>query len=130
MESGARIVYEVNKFRLDLQKRLLISKADGTPIPLSAKLFDTLRCFVEHRGELLDKSTLMKAIRPNVVVEENNLNQNIEGGGYGLESHDGPFDQLVLARMRTARQLRAARWHADLPLGGYWPLQTERGMST
>ncbi|HJS21643.1 MAG TPA: winged helix-turn-helix domain-containing protein [Steroidobacteraceae bacterium] len=73
---GDRMVYEFNQFRLDPQHRQLFS-ADGRPIPLSGKVFDTLLYFVEHRGELLDKSTLMKAIWPNVVVEENNLNQNI-----------------------------------------------------
>jgi pimeloyl-ACP methyl ester carboxylesterase/DNA-binding winged helix-turn-helix (wHTH) protein len=44
---------------------------------LTAKVFDTLLYLVEHRGELIDKATLMKAIWPHVVVEENNLNQNI-----------------------------------------------------
>lgn len=33
--------------------------------------------FVQHRGEVLDKGTLMKAIWPDVIVEENNLNQSI-----------------------------------------------------
>jgi TolB-like protein/DNA-binding winged helix-turn-helix (wHTH) protein len=77
MESGAKIVYEFSNFRLDLQQRLLISSADGTPVPLSPKVFETLLYLVERRGELLDKATLLKAIWPNVVVEENSLNQNI-----------------------------------------------------
>ena len=76
-EPGTRIVYEFDAFCLDLQQRLLLSGADGRPIPLSPKIFDTLLYFVERRGELLDKATLMKAIWPNIVVEENNLNQNI-----------------------------------------------------
>jgi DNA-binding winged helix-turn-helix (wHTH) protein len=69
-EPGTRIVYEFDEFRLDLQQRLL-SRADGRPIPLTPKIFDTLLYFVERRGELLDKATLMKAIWPNIVVEEN-----------------------------------------------------------
>lgn len=40
-------------------------------------MFDTLLYFVEHRGELLEKQTLLDAIWPGVVVEENNLNQAI-----------------------------------------------------
>ena len=76
-EPGTRIVYEFDEFRLDLQQRLLLSGADGRPIPLTPKIFDTLLYFVERRGELLDKATLMKAIWPNIVVEENSLNQNI-----------------------------------------------------
>jgi DNA-binding winged helix-turn-helix (wHTH) protein len=46
-------------------------------LPLTSKAFDTLLFLVEHRGELIDKATLMTGIWPNVVVEENNLNQNI-----------------------------------------------------
>ena len=76
-EPGTRIVYEFDGFRLDLQQRLLLSAVDGRPIPLTPRVFDTLLYFVERRGELLDKATLMKAIWPNIVVEENNLNQNI-----------------------------------------------------
>lgn len=47
------------------------------PITLTSKVFETLLYLVEHRGELVEKATLMKAIWPNVVVEENNLTQNI-----------------------------------------------------
>ena len=32
---------------------------------------------VEHPGQLVDKTELMQAVWPNVVVEENNLNQSI-----------------------------------------------------
>jgi TolB-like protein len=75
-EPGARIFYEFSGFRLDPQQRLLMVK-DGAPIPLAPKAFETLLYFVERRGELLEKSTLMKAIWPNIIVEENSLNQNI-----------------------------------------------------
>ena len=69
--------YEFSEFRLDIQQRLLSAGADGRPIPLPPKVFETLLYFVERHGELLDKTTLMKAVWPNVVVEENSLNQNI-----------------------------------------------------
>jgi TolB-like protein/DNA-binding winged helix-turn-helix (wHTH) protein len=52
-------------------------KADGRPLPLHAKAFDALLLFVTRRGERLDKETLMRALWPNVIVEENNLNQTI-----------------------------------------------------
>jgi TolB-like protein len=76
-ETAAKIQYEFNDFRLDPQQRLLLSGPEGRPIPLPPKQFDTLLYFVERRGELLDKTTLMRAIWPNIVVEENSLNQNI-----------------------------------------------------
>src|SRR4029077_172808 len=64
-------------FRVDARQRVLLLKLDGRPLPLSSRAFDTLLFFLEHPGELLDKSTLMKAVWPNVIVEENNLNQHI-----------------------------------------------------
>lgn len=69
--------YEFSGFCIDIQKRLLSAGGDGRLVPLSPKVFETLLYFVERRGELLDKATLMKAVWPNVIVEENSLNQNI-----------------------------------------------------
>jgi TolB-like protein len=76
-QPAAKMFYEFSEFRLDIQQRLLSAGADGRPIPLPPKAFETLLYFVERRGELLDKNTLMKAVWPNVIVEENSLNQNI-----------------------------------------------------
>jgi TolB-like protein/DNA-binding winged helix-turn-helix (wHTH) protein len=75
--SAGRRAYLFGDFRLDATQRLLMLNADGRVLPLTARTFDTLLYFVQHRGELLDKAALMSAIWPNVVVEENNLNQNI-----------------------------------------------------
>jgi TolB-like protein/Tfp pilus assembly protein PilF len=70
-------VYEFGDFRLLTAQRSLTARSDGRPIELTQKGFDALRYFVQHPGELLDKSRLMAAVWPNVVVEENNLNQVI-----------------------------------------------------
>jgi TolB-like protein/DNA-binding winged helix-turn-helix (wHTH) protein len=69
--------YEFGDFRLDVRQRLLLTRADGHPLPLTSRAFDTLIFFLEHPGELLDKATLMAAVWPKLVVEENNLNQSI-----------------------------------------------------
>ena len=76
MAAEKRIVYEFGGFRLEADRRLL-KRADGVPIALTAKAFDTLLYLVEHRGETLDKDTLLRDIWPELVVEENNLTQNI-----------------------------------------------------
>src|SRR5271170_1528509 len=76
-DPGARIFYEFSGFRLDPQQRLLLSSAERRPIPLPPKAFEALLYFVARRGELLEKTTLIKAIWPNIIVEENSLNQNI-----------------------------------------------------
>jgi TolB-like protein/tetratricopeptide (TPR) repeat protein len=74
---GERTVYEFGEFRLDANEQLLRSRAGGVPIPLMPRAFAILRHLLEHPGQLLEKSALMSAIWPNVVVEENNLTQQI-----------------------------------------------------
>jgi DNA-binding winged helix-turn-helix (wHTH) protein/TolB-like protein/Tfp pilus assembly protein PilF len=69
-------VYQFGDFHLDAARRIL-SGRDGAPIPLTPKVFDTLQYLVEHHGAVLDKDELMRAIWPQTVVEENNLNQSI-----------------------------------------------------
>src|SRR5215510_9444490 len=77
MATGDRIVYEFGGFALEAERRLLLRRESGEPIALTAKVLDTLLYLVEHRGETLDKDTLLRAIWPELVVEENNLTQNI-----------------------------------------------------
>lgn len=71
-----RPVFAFGDFSLDAAQRLLFG-AGGEPIHLTARAFDTLLFLVEHPNQLIDKQTLMKAVWPNVIVEENNLSQNI-----------------------------------------------------
>jgi TolB-like protein/DNA-binding winged helix-turn-helix (wHTH) protein/Flp pilus assembly protein TadD len=70
------VVFTFSGFSLDPRQRLLFG-ADGQSRPLSGRAFDTLLYLVEHPNELIDKRALMGAVWPDVVVEENNLNQNI-----------------------------------------------------
>jgi DNA-binding winged helix-turn-helix (wHTH) protein/tetratricopeptide (TPR) repeat protein len=68
-------VYEFGEFRIDTGKRLLLHA--GGPVPVTPKVFDTLAFLVKRPGEMLRKEELMRAIWPDTVVEENNLNQHI-----------------------------------------------------
>ncbi len=76
MAMSAQVVYRFNGFRLDPVRRLLF-RANGEPIPLKPKVFDTLLYLVERPGVLVDKQALLGAVWPHVVVEENNLNKAI-----------------------------------------------------
>jgi adenylate cyclase len=67
--------YEFGPYCVDASQRLLAR--DGTPVPLTPKVFDTLLHLVQHSGTALSKDELMRSIWPDTVVEENNLNQNI-----------------------------------------------------
>ena len=63
-------------FSLDPRQRTLFGP-DGQPVPLTGRAFETLLFLARHPNRILDKQTLMKAVWPNAIVEENNLNQNI-----------------------------------------------------
>src|ERR1044071_2402570 len=76
MDAENRTIYEFGGFSLEAGRRLL-RRESGEPIALTAKVFDTLHYLVQHRGETLGKETLLRAIWPELVVEENNLTQNI-----------------------------------------------------
>jgi DNA-binding winged helix-turn-helix (wHTH) protein/TolB-like protein/Flp pilus assembly protein TadD len=56
-----------------------VRHVDGTLLNLTPRLFSALLLFVERAGELLDKDTLILALWPGLVVEENNLSQVISG---------------------------------------------------
>ena len=67
--------YQFGPFRLDVSERRL--RRGSTDITLRMKVFDTLCVLVENAGRLLSKEELLRAVWPNTVVEENNLNHNI-----------------------------------------------------
>lgn len=75
--AAGRFTYEFGDFRLDAARRLLLPKNGDRALPLTARAFDTLLYLVERPGKLLSKATLIGAIWPDVIVEENSLNQNI-----------------------------------------------------
>jgi TolB-like protein/DNA-binding winged helix-turn-helix (wHTH) protein/Flp pilus assembly protein TadD len=69
-------LYEFGDFQLDTAKRLL-RRLDGTTVPLTPRVFETLLYMVEHHDTVLDKERLMEAVWPDSIVEENNLSHNI-----------------------------------------------------
>ena len=95
-------VYEFDGFRLDVGGHRL-SSADGEQIALSPRVFDTLLCLVEHRGELVSKATLMQAVWPDTVVEENNLNQAITALRKALGESPGDHRFIVTEAGRGYR---------------------------
>ena len=57
MPNGDKQLYEIGPFRLDAHKRLL--ERDGERVPIPQKQVDVLLFLVAHRGELLEKETLL-----------------------------------------------------------------------
>ncbi len=71
--------YAFGDYVLDLKEHALRHRSGGEPLALTPKLFDALLLFVERPNELLDKESLIAALWPGLVVEENNLSQVIAG---------------------------------------------------
>jgi len=74
MQSAGQI-YEFGAFRLEVNERRLLR--NGQPVPLRAKVFDTLLTLVANHGSLVTKDTLMRSVWPDAVVEEGNLAHNL-----------------------------------------------------
>jgi len=76
MQTPAPNVYEFGDFQLDPAKRRL-QRLDGTAIPLTPRVFETLLYMIEHHDSVLDKERIMAVVWPDSIVEENNLAQAI-----------------------------------------------------
>ena len=76
-EAELATCYEFGGYRLDTHRRWLIAVAGGQPVRLPPRVLDTLTYFVEHPGELIDKTTLLNAVWPESSAEENSLDKNI-----------------------------------------------------
>jgi DNA-binding winged helix-turn-helix (wHTH) protein/tetratricopeptide (TPR) repeat protein len=68
-------VYTFGPFRLDVRERRLLR--GHRPLPLRAKVFDTLCALVAQSGKLVSKEELIQAVWPDAAVEEGNLAHNI-----------------------------------------------------
>jgi TolB-like protein/Tfp pilus assembly protein PilF len=68
-------VFRFGPFSLDVADQSL--KREGVPVALTPKLFDLLVALVTNSGRLVDKDTLLKAVWPDVAVEEGNLTKGI-----------------------------------------------------
>jgi DNA-binding winged helix-turn-helix (wHTH) protein len=69
------LFYEFDDFSVDTGRRLLLR--GGAPISHTPKVFDTLVVFLENRGEIVSKDTLMQELWSDSFVEEANIAQNV-----------------------------------------------------
>ncbi len=70
-----RFVYEFGKFALDPQEKTLF--ADGIPVRLPAKEFETLLLLVENNGRALSKEKIIQMVWQDSFVEEGNVAKQI-----------------------------------------------------
>jgi DNA-binding winged helix-turn-helix (wHTH) protein/TolB-like protein/Tfp pilus assembly protein PilF len=102
-------------FIVDARRRLLLRRESGEVIALNAKAFDTLLYFARHPGEVLDKDTLLAAIWPGVVVEENSLAQNVSAIRHALGEAHGENRYIATVPRRGYRFVADVESLAELP---------------
>jgi TolB-like protein len=85
--------YEFGDFVLDADRRQL--SKHGQALALTQKALEALLYLAERPGQLIGKADLLKAIWPNTVVEENNLNQVISTLRRALGENPGEQRYIV-----------------------------------
>src|SRR6266852_5825108 len=65
------VTIEFGRFNVVRHRRELL--ADGRPVELGGRAFDTLMALIDAHGTVLDKEQLLSLVWPDRVVEENNL---------------------------------------------------------
>src|SRR5262249_32510887 len=65
------VTIEFGRFKVVRHRRELL--ADGRPVELGSRAFDTLIALIDARGTVLSKDELMGRVWPDRVVEENSL---------------------------------------------------------
>jgi DNA-binding winged helix-turn-helix (wHTH) protein/TolB-like protein len=106
------VQYEFGDFVLDTRRLAL--KRKGTPeTPLVGKQYDTLLYLLEHPDQALDKDTLLAAIWPDAVVEENSLTQVISTLRQLLGETRGDHRYIVTLPRKGYRFISKVRRVAD-----------------
>src|SRR5215470_6478046 len=112
MQMASAHTYEFGEFQLDTGKRLL-HRLDGTPVPLTPRVFETLLYMVEHHDAVLDKERIMEAVWPDSIVEENNLAQAISKLRQVFGETPGSHDYIVTVPGRGYRFVAKVTQHSD-----------------
>src|SRR2546428_13452213 len=65
------VTIEFGRFKVVRHRRELL--ADGRPVELGGRAFDTLIALIDARGTVVGQDELMSRVWPDRIVEENNL---------------------------------------------------------
>jgi len=106
---------EIPGFVIDVRRRQLRRRETGEAVALNPKAFDTLVYLAQHPGEVLDKDTLLGAIWPGVVVEENSLAQNISALRQALGESHGENRYIATVPRRGYQFVAAVSAVSELP---------------
>lgn len=79
--------YRFGPYRLDVGERTLLRGHE--PVPLRAKLFDTLVVLLRSPGRLVTRAELLEQVWPDSIVEEGNLSHNVSALRKALRDGEG-----------------------------------------
>jgi DNA-binding winged helix-turn-helix (wHTH) protein/TolB-like protein/Tfp pilus assembly protein PilF len=119
---------ELPGFTVDVRRRLLLRREGGEAIALNVKAFDTLLYLAQHPGDVLDKDTLLAAVWPGVVVEENSLAQNISALRQALGETHGENRYIATVPRRGYRFVAEVHARSELPAAIETPVAAPLGM--
>jgi serine/threonine-protein kinase len=111
------MIYSFDSFTIDTSRRVLLQGAQV--LPLTPRIFDTLVYLVEHCDRVVTKEELLRAIWPNVFVEENNLVQSISALRRILGERKGQNRYVVTVAghgYRFAASVRTAKADVNDPV--------------
>jgi DNA-binding winged helix-turn-helix (wHTH) protein/TolB-like protein/Tfp pilus assembly protein PilF len=75
MNAQDKTIYEFDSFRLDTTQHVLLRA--GQIVPLTPKVFETLRVLIESNGQVVEKDELLQKVWSDTIVEETSLAKNI-----------------------------------------------------
>jgi len=90
------VLYEFGQYVLDSEERVLL--ANGRPVHLPDKVFDTLLFLLQNSGRILTKDEMMKALWSESFVEESNLAKNISRLRKTLNTEDSQLIETLPRR--------------------------------
>jgi TolB-like protein/DNA-binding winged helix-turn-helix (wHTH) protein len=93
--------YAFGSFRLNPQRRTLLH--NGTPVPLTSRLFDALLYLVQNHDRLVERGELEQAIWPGRSVEDGNLQKAVAAVRKALETQEPGETFIVTAAGRGFR---------------------------
>ena len=98
----------------ELRPRDYALTRDGAPVRLSPKAFDTLRLLVEGHGHIVEKSALIAALWPDIIVEEANLSVQVAAVRKALRDAGGA-DRYIETVPKRGYRFVAAVTTVDSP---------------
>lgn len=103
MSKGSNEIYEFGPFRLNVSEHLF-ERVDGNSNgSLPEKAFQTLTVLVRNHGNLVTKDELLKAVWPDTIVEENNLDKAIHAVRHALGEKPGEQRYIETVRKHGYR---------------------------